>query len=60
VTVRFPAGQWEHLVTGDPYDGRAVEQVETPLYFPAIFVRVGAWPNVVTAVRTLYEEQGRL
>ena len=60
VTVRFPEGTWRHIATGETYEGRTLAQVKTPLYFPAAFVREGAWEEVVDDVETLYEQEGLL
>jgi alpha-glucosidase len=39
VTVRLPAGKWEHLLAGEAYAGRAVHRVAAPLGTPAVFVK---------------------
>ncbi|MDP8256524.1 MAG: glycoside hydrolase family 31 protein [Candidatus Alcyoniella australis] len=41
VQVLFPQGQWEHLLTGERFEGRTSAVVDAPLGAPAAFVRVG-------------------
>ncbi|MCB9476196.1 MAG: hypothetical protein H6685_04940 [Deltaproteobacteria bacterium] len=55
VTVHFPEGDWEHLLTGDTYDGRTTATVDAPIGTPAVFVRDGFDGDIVDAVRALYD-----
>jgi alpha-glucosidase len=51
VDVALPAGEWEHLLTGETYQGRSHETVDAPVGTPAVFVRVGALIDEVAAAR---------
>ena len=51
ITVHFPEGEWEHLLTGEVHAGRTTADVSAPIGTPAVFVRRGAMDDVVAAVR---------
>ncbi len=53
VRVRFPAGEWEHLFTGQAVAGRCTREVDAPLGTPAVFVRRGALADLVAQVRQI-------
>ena len=53
VGVAFPEGQWEHLLTGESFAGRTVQEVFAPIGTPAIFVRSGRMSDLVEMVRAL-------
>jgi sulfoquinovosidase len=57
VTVYFPRGDWQQLLTVERYKGRTVAVVKAPLGTPAVFVRAGRMPDVVKAVRKIYGEK---
>lgn len=59
VTVAFPSGAWEHLLTGEPFPGRSVQTVPAPIGTPAVFVRAGTWIDVAAKVRALFSESAR-
>ena len=58
VEVHLPQGDWEQLFTGDTFEGRSVHTVDATVGHPAVYVRSGAWPRVVTAIRALEYSQG--
>jgi len=51
VEVALPEGEWEHLFTGEVFAGRTHQIVAAPIGTPAVFVRVGAMPEVASAAR---------
>jgi len=53
VQVRFPAGEWEHLFTGQVVAGRCTREVDAPLGTPAVFVRRGALADLVGQIRQI-------
>ena len=53
VEVYFPEGRWEHLFTGQTYDGRQILTVEAPLGTPAVFVRQGELADIVQQARAI-------
>jgi alpha-glucosidase len=54
VQVKFPTGEWEHLLTGQSYAGRTVAVAPAPMGTPAVFVRKGKAPEMAAAVREIY------
>lgn len=56
VEVFLPAGNWEHLLTGESYTGRQVVEIAAPLGAPAVFVREGQLGGIVEAIRLIYAE----
>ena len=48
IEVAFPAGEWEHLLTGEKFQGHTVVKVYAPIGTPAVFVRVGKLVDVVS------------
>jgi len=53
VEVKFPAGEWEHLLTGERYKGRQVTSVIASVGTPAVFVRSGKSEDILKAVREI-------
>ncbi len=51
IRVSFPQGEWEHLLTGEKYEGRTIAEVSAPVGTPAVFVRAGKYPDMTAAVR---------
>ncbi len=49
----LPEGKWEHLFTGQVYNGKELIEVNSPLGTPPVFVKVGgAWSEKIkTSVR---------
>lgn len=41
VDVTFPPGKWQHILTGQVFDGDRVTTVQSPIGTPAAFVKVG-------------------
>ncbi len=53
VTASLPDGEWEHLFTGETFDGRQIVSVDAPIGEPAVFVRNGRLTAEVEAIRGL-------
>lgn len=53
VTASLPDGEWEHLFTGETFDGRQIVSVDAPIGSPAVFVRKGRLTAEVAAIRGL-------
>jgi alpha-glucosidase len=54
VRVKFPAGEWEHLLTGQPFPGRATAMVPAPMGTPAVFIRKGRAGDMAAEVRKIH------
>jgi len=54
VTVAFPEGEWEHLFTGEKFEGRKKEKIAAPIGTPAVFVRTGSMPDIAGKVRSIH------
>ncbi len=53
VTAALPAGEWEHVFTGESFAGRQIVTVDAPIGEPAVFVRKGRLTAEVEAIRGL-------
>jgi alpha-glucosidase len=53
VDVTFPPGKWEHILTGQVFDGDRTTTVDSPIGTPAAFVKVGdaAGQQIVQAMK---------
>lgn len=56
VEVRFPAGGWVHILTGEKYSGRTIATVMAPIGTPAVFARDGRLDDIVAMTREIYAE----
>lgn len=53
VEICLPAGRWQALAGGAAVDGRHCRTVPAPIGEPAVWVREGAWPEVLAAIRAI-------